>query len=33
MRRHGIPTAAYEIFEDADQAVAYLEGLEAFLLW
>ena len=25
MKRHGIPTAAYEVFTDADQALSYLE--------
>jgi phosphoribosylamine--glycine ligase len=26
MKRHGIPTAAYEVFDDADAAIAYVRG-------
>ncbi len=27
MKRHGVPTAGYEVFEDADEAIAHLERL------
>ena len=29
MRQHGVPTAAYESFDDYDKAVAYLDGLSS----
>jgi len=30
MKRHNIPTAAYEVFDDIPDAIAYLEGLSKF---